>query len=100
MYHIFHNATTHFSFADRVRILFGRRVNIEVKIQTTDENIGVIATKTDVWVNRKLRTPVKNGFSHTPCAGNCGMNYCDENGCTERKRVLTDPCPPDAYHSA
>lgn len=35
-----------------------------------------------------------------PCDGNCGMNYCDENGCTERKRVLTDPCPPDAYHSA
>ena len=20
------------------------------------------------------------------CEGNCGMNYCDENGCTERKR--------------
>ncbi len=35
-----------------------------------------------------------------PCDGDCGMNYCDENGCTERKRVLTDPCPPDAYHSA
>lgn len=34
------------------------------------------------------------------CDGNCGMNYCDENGCMERKRVLTDPCPPDAYHSA
>jgi hypothetical protein len=25
-----------------------------------------------------------------PCNGNCGMNYCDENGCTERKRVLTE----------
>lgn len=35
-----------------------------------------------------------------PCDGNCGMNYCDENGCTERKRVLTDPCPPDATYSA
>jgi hypothetical protein len=20
------------------------------------------------------------------CTGNCGMNYCDENGCVERKR--------------
>ena len=25
------------------------------------------------------------------CNGNCGMNYCDENGCVERKRVLVDP---------
>lgn len=23
------------------------------------------------------------------CEGNCTMNYCDENGCVERKRVLT-----------
>lgn len=28
------------------------------------------------------------------CNGNCGLNYCDENGCVERKRVLTDPLPP------
>lgn len=25
------------------------------------------------------------------CNGNCGMNYCDENGCMERKRVLVEP---------
>lgn len=25
------------------------------------------------------------------CNGNCGMNYCDDNGCIERKRVLTEP---------
>jgi hypothetical protein len=25
------------------------------------------------------------------CSRNCGMNYCDENGCAERKRVLTEP---------
>ena len=24
------------------------------------------------------------------CNGGCGMNYCDENGCVERKRYLTD----------
>lgn len=23
-----------------------------------------------------------------PCEGDCGMNYCDENGCVERKREL------------
>lgn len=24
------------------------------------------------------------------CNGDCGMNYCDENGCMDRKRHLTD----------
>lgn len=24
------------------------------------------------------------------CKGNCGMNYCDENGCIDRKRNLVD----------
>lgn len=44
---------------------------------------------------------VKNDTTAQPeCNGDCGMNYCDENGCTERKRVLTSPCPPDSYHSA
>ncbi len=28
---------------------------------------------------------------HIPCDGNCGMNYCDENGCIERKRELVEP---------
>jgi hypothetical protein len=27
------------------------------------------------------------------CTGNCGMNYCDENGCVERKRILVDGEP-------
>lgn len=26
-----------------------------------------------------------------PCTGNCGMNYCDDNGCIERKRILVEP---------
>ena len=25
------------------------------------------------------------------CTGDCGANYCDENGCTERKRILVEP---------
>lgn len=27
------------------------------------------------------------------CEGNCGMNYCDTNGCIERKRILCEPKP-------
>ena len=29
------------------------------------------------------------------CNGNCGMNYCDDNGCNERDRVLTDHPYPE-----
>lgn len=25
------------------------------------------------------------------CEGNCGMNYCDDNGCIERTRILVEP---------
>jgi hypothetical protein len=25
------------------------------------------------------------------CEGNCGINYCDDNGCIERKRILVEP---------
>lgn len=34
--------------------------------------------------------------STVPCTGNCGMNYCDENGCIEGKRNTVDsvPCAP------
>jgi hypothetical protein len=34
----------------------------------------------------------RNHWHHlkTVCRGNCGMNYCDDNGCTERKRILVD----------
>jgi hypothetical protein len=27
------------------------------------------------------------------CSGNCGMNYCDDNGCIERERVHTGNTP-------
>jgi hypothetical protein len=36
-----------------------------------------------------------NGEIKAPCTGNCGMNYCDDNGCTDRKRHLVgDPIDP------
>lgn len=24
------------------------------------------------------------------CTGNCGLNYCDDNGCNERERILVN----------
>ena len=25
------------------------------------------------------------------CEGKCGMSYCDDNGCIDRKRILVEP---------
>jgi hypothetical protein len=38
--------------------------------------------------NNKQQTP--HGFCETP-EQKCTMNYCDENGCQNRKRTLTEP---------
>lgn len=40
-----------------------------------------------------------NGEIKEPCTGNCGMNYCDENGCTERKRAMVDDLDQDNIRS-
>ncbi len=37
----------------------------------------------------KRYTPKENTAAFL-CNGNCGMNYCDENGCIDRKRNLVD----------
>ena len=39
-----------------------------------------------------------SGQSELSCGGNCGMNYCDTNGCIDRKRILTEPKPPEDSH--
>jgi hypothetical protein len=52
-----------------------------------------------IW-NTSPRAVLEHLKEVMPCDGDCGMNYCDENGCPERKRILTTHCPPDAYHSA
>jgi hypothetical protein len=38
--------------------------------------------------NNKQQTP--HGFCETP-EQKCTMNYCDENGCQNRKRILAEP---------
>lgn len=32
-----------------------------------------------------------NEEAQRKCEGNCGMNYCDTNGCMERVKIPTDP---------
>lgn len=36
--------------------------------------------------------PLRIGVQ-SPCNGNCGMNYCDENGCLGKKEVVGSPAP-------
>lgn len=45
-------------------------------------------------VSKRYNIPKSELTKPMPCTGNCGMNYCDENGCMERKREST-PLPKD-----
>ena len=47
------------------------------------------------WGGLKFDKVVVYGQSEQSCGGNCGMNYCDTNGCIDRKRILTEPKPPE-----
>lgn len=60
----------------------------------------VIDIFADTFKDKDLRTVYKINriqFTITPiwgkpkCDGDCGMNYCDENGCVDRKRESTHP---------
>ncbi|HLO43893.1 MAG TPA: hypothetical protein VK175_06135 [Leadbetterella sp.] len=44
---------------------------------------------TDLEDNLSFYGDLANG-----CTGNCGMNYCDENGCVERKKHYVEPIEP------
>lgn len=39
----------------------------------------------------KVTIEIKEQENAPSCNGKCGMNYCDDNGCIERKRELVDP---------
>lgn len=67
-----------------------------------DTVIRELSNATDtIWFVGRNGEPLQNTYTPTaiatpgegpvvvekpPCDGNCGMNYCDENGCIERKR--------------
>jgi len=53
-YHIFHNVEVSLSLIDRLLVLFGRKIHVEVKIKTDDANISVISTKTTASVSRAI----------------------------------------------
>lgn len=84
---------TFYTFLDRkhekVRYLFGSKSQVQKILDDINKPSG--------------DTPdaVETSSQNTPnCAGDCGMNYCDEYGCIERDRhyvkhpVNPDPVPP------
>tara|TARA_R110000822_G_scaffold19118_1_gene62443 strand:+ start:524 stop:784 length:261 start_codon:yes stop_codon:yes gene_type:complete len=45
-------------------------------------------------LDEALTIPVVSQRSEL-CEGNCGMNYCDENGCVDNKPDVGEPKPPE-----
>lgn len=62
-------------------------------------------TQTEHWAFKVFDDALKNkqciidGVSQQreQCEEFCGMNHCDTNGCTERKRVLVEPKDIDEH---
>lgn len=50
MYHIFYMLTLHLSIWDTLNVLFGKPIEIEVKMRTSDKNIELLETETTVKV--------------------------------------------------
>lgn len=57
---------------------------VHIQKDRTDFDFTIAGEK--LWITVTHWMPLPN----PPCDGNCGMSYCDTNGCTERKRFLTE----------
>ena len=80
------------TFGQNVKRLFalkGARESMQKKLRKLPEFGDFLPGKVS-----DMRFIKKQDVEFPPaCNGNCGMNYCDENGCIERKRELVDPSP-------
>ena len=77
---------------------FGWNTTAQSKYETWCDNaanIGILAAfiiRIEVICSYVVKYHIEQFLpkSEKPCDGNCGMSYCDENGCIERKRISTD----------
>lgn len=69
-------------------------MNKEQKVEVINDFIGF---HTEMWEitpgeETKLRTSatkyIEEVLEVVKCKGNCGANYCDENGCTDQKEKV------------
>lgn len=65
--HIFTTVIVNLSVWDRLKVMFGYKVNIEVRIETNDELVEVIGTESTAWVNPIFKRK-KPGMAHTASA--------------------------------
>lgn len=65
--HIITNITVNLSIWDRLKVFAGFRVNVEVRIETKDENVEVVASESTAWVNPIFKRK-EIGMSHTVSA--------------------------------
>jgi hypothetical protein len=47
--------------------------------------------------NNKQLTLTDVSHRRELCEGNCGMNYCNENGCVDNKPDVAEPKPPEHF---
>jgi len=64
----------------------------DLKQEMDDSLVGAGVVDTTAVVDSTADTAAveNNAPDTTECAEPCGMNYCDENGCSNRKRVYVD----------
>lgn len=68
------------------------KVPDEIQEQQPDELTAVSQEPGADTVTVSTETPAdeRPSDAKAPCSGSCGMNYCDDNGCMDRKRILVD----------
>lgn len=75
----------------------------ELAVAARKNNIHTKEKKDALVIAKNLEKQVDESIkalNSVPCSGNCGMNYCDENGCVERKpKVETSPVPQSYFNA-
>ena len=66
-------------------------IPVEVDRNISDEKIDIDFREFLGRMKDSGLISVERVAEKSKCQGNCGMNYCDENGCVERKRNLVEP---------
>lgn len=74
------------------RKLKNKNLQIESQIELLDEYRNTIKSLEGEVLRLQNELRKLNQPAVIPsCRGNCGMNYCDDNGCIEYKIVLVEP---------
>ncbi len=76
-------AASQFSTDSQKVVLISNKSGIRMLIPE-----GEVSVTTQAEFDKLIKA--ENEAIENRCTGDCGMNYCDENGCIERKRNYVD----------